>query len=70
MIAPVMSSSSFILLSASPRLRVILFNSVPDEPVLAGVFEVLLGIDFNVAAGGIDVGEALAAFEHLLEEKD
>ena len=47
-----------------------LFASMPGEPVLPGVLEILLRIDLDVAAGRIDVGETLAGFDHLLEEQD
>src|SRR6476661_4192066 len=50
------------------RLSVCAF--VARKPMLAGVFEVLLGIDFDVAAGGVDVREALAVFDHVLKEQD
>src|SRR6185369_10832936 len=43
---------------------------VPAKPMLAGVVKVLLCIDFDVAARGIDVGEGLTAFDHFLEEED
>ena len=35
-----------------------------------GVVEVLLGVDLDVTAGRIDVGEGLARLDHLLEELD
>jgi len=39
-------------------------------PEVSGVLEVLLGIDFDVAAGGVEVDELLAALDHFLEEQD
>ena len=47
-----------------------LSTAMPGEPVLAGVIEVLLRIDLDIAAGGIDVREGLAGFDHLLEQQD
>src|SRR5262245_15061980 len=43
---------------------------VMTDPILSGVVEVLLGVDFDVAAGRVDVGEGFAVFDHFLEEED
>ena len=37
---------------------------------MSGVLEVLLGIDLNVAARRIDVSEAFAVFDHVLEQQN
>src|SRR6185436_19898762 len=44
--------------------------AVPGEPVLAGVVEILLCIDFDVTSRRIDVRKRLSRLDHLLEQEN
>ena len=39
-------------------------------PVVLGVLEIFLRVDFDVATGCVDVRHSLACFDHFLEEED
>src|SRR5262245_11176090 len=65
-----MSSNSNMLSSASSAPPRESLPQMPIEPILAGVFEILLCIDLNVATRRIDVGEALAALNHFLKQEN
>src|SRR5690348_13643565 len=52
---------------STPPIFDVLQVQMLRNPVLASVLEILLGIDLDIAAGGVDVTEWLAALDHVLK---